>query len=275
MEKNISAGPADGAWDWRLIISSLLVYVLAFNLIFFLQELFLVLPKALTPGLYPTLFHNNHTWTGHNPFEDLLQGTGALAIFVIGMLFAFALRDCPATSKTRQLFLFWMAYQGLFQSLPQVVIGAMNPSNDAGMAMKYLHFGQAGKMVAALCALAVMAAAGRYLGPRLLVLAAGPAQLDSRSKRMRFMFQTGTLPAFAGVVPIIPFRMPRNLVEVVLWPLIVAFAGTLWLQLSAWSASHVRSCAVRKPASIGVPLVALIILLLTFQLILRPGLRFY
>jgi hypothetical protein len=44
-------------WNWKLTVTSALLYTLAFNLIFFIQELFLVLPKALTPGLRPTLFH--------------------------------------------------------------------------------------------------------------------------------------------------------------------------------------------------------------------------
>ena len=44
-------------WNWKQTISSALLYTLAFNLTFFIQELFLVLPKALTPGVRPTLFH--------------------------------------------------------------------------------------------------------------------------------------------------------------------------------------------------------------------------
>lgn len=43
-------------WNWKLTVASALLYTLAFNSIFFTQELFLVLPKALTPGLRPTLF---------------------------------------------------------------------------------------------------------------------------------------------------------------------------------------------------------------------------
>src|SRR5271168_1624654 len=43
-------------WNWKLTVNSALLYALAFNLTFFIQELFLVLPKALTPGLRPTLF---------------------------------------------------------------------------------------------------------------------------------------------------------------------------------------------------------------------------
>jgi hypothetical protein len=63
--RRLSAGaPAEAvsAWDWKLAITSALLYALAFNLTFFIQELFLVLPKALTPGLRPILFHNNHRW---------------------------------------------------------------------------------------------------------------------------------------------------------------------------------------------------------------------
>ena len=57
--------------NWRLTIASALLYVLAFNLTFFIQELFLVLPKALTPGLRPTLFHNNHSWQGTSPLASI------------------------------------------------------------------------------------------------------------------------------------------------------------------------------------------------------------
>ncbi|GAF94781.1 unnamed protein product, partial [marine sediment metagenome] len=41
-----ASGDAHAAWNWRLTALSTLLYVLAFNLTFFLQELFLVLPKA-------------------------------------------------------------------------------------------------------------------------------------------------------------------------------------------------------------------------------------
>jgi hypothetical protein len=55
----------------RRALSSALLHTLAFNLTFFVQELFLVVPKALTPGLHPTLFHNNHHWEGTSPLAAL------------------------------------------------------------------------------------------------------------------------------------------------------------------------------------------------------------
>lgn len=72
------------AWDWGLVALSALLYTVAFNLVFFVQELFLVLPKAFTPGLQPTLFHNNRLWEGEHPLASLFQGTGALATFLLG-----------------------------------------------------------------------------------------------------------------------------------------------------------------------------------------------
>src|SRR5450432_3248120 len=127
-------------WNWKLTIASALLYALAFNLTFIVQELFLVIPKALIPGLRPILFHNNHTWTGENPLASLFQGTGALAIFVTGLLCALLLRRRPPRSVGVRLFLIWMTYNGFLQSLPQVVIGSVEPENDVGMAMNYLHF---------------------------------------------------------------------------------------------------------------------------------------
>jgi hypothetical protein len=79
-------------WNLRLTINSAVLYAFSFNLIFFVQEFFLVLPKALTPGLRPTLFHNNHTWTGENSVANLFQGTGALAIFLAAIACALLLR---------------------------------------------------------------------------------------------------------------------------------------------------------------------------------------
>ncbi len=132
-------------WDWKLTIASALLYALAFNLTFIIQELFLVIPKALTPGLLPILFHNNHTWAGENPLARLFQGTGALAIFVTGLICALVLRHRPARSAGWRLFLIWMAYNGFLQSLPQVVIGAVEPENDVGMAMALPALQRGGK----------------------------------------------------------------------------------------------------------------------------------
>jgi hypothetical protein len=271
------AAPRDPAptWDWKLTITSALIYALAFNLIFFIQELFLVLPKALTPGLRPTLFHNNHLWQGENPLASLFQGTGALAIFLTGLVCAFLLKRRAGGSATARLFLIWMAYNGFLQSLPQVVVGSVEPENDVGMAMDYLRFGAPAKSAAALVALIAIAAAALWLRGPLLSLAENADSVASRRSRSAFMFRVATVPALTAILLIIPFRVPRNWVEVVAVPVVVTIVGIAWIQAGAWAVKEVKAGGSVRSKSIVYAASALLILLLIFQIVLRPGIRFY
>jgi hypothetical protein len=262
-------------WNWRLMATSALLYTLAFNLTFFIQELFLVLPKAFTPGLRPTLFHNDHTWEGLNPLASLFQGTGALAIFLSAIACARFLRRGPRRSSMVRLFLFWMTYNGFFQSLPQIIIGAIEPENDVGMAMDFLYFDATAKTAAALAALAAIPLVGLWLTRPLLSLAEDPTYVSGTRARTRYVFQVATLPALTGILLIIPFRMPRNWVEVVMVPVVVTIVGIAWLQAGAWRVSEVEAGGGGLGArSVAHALGAVLILLLVFQLLLRPGVHF-
>lgn len=261
--------------DWKLPISSALLYALAFNLTFFIQELFLVLPKALTPGLRPTLFHNNHTWRGEHPLANLFQGTGALAIFFTGVFCALLLRLSPGRSSTVRLFLIWMTYQGFFQALPQVVIGAISAQSDVGMAMDYLRLGATAKTVAALVALVTIPPVALWLTRALLAVAEDPAQIATDRARNRVIFYAATLPALIGILLIIPFRVPREFVEVVILPTVVTVIGIAWIQAGAWRVVGVRAGRGLGAGSIIYPLTAVLILLLVFQLLLRRGVPFF
>ena len=262
-------------WNWKQTISSALLYTLAFNLTFFIQELFLVLPKALTAGVRPTLFHNNHSWEGENPLTSLFQGTGALAILLSGVVCALLLQRRSPRSSTVRLFLIWMAYSGLFQALPQVVIGAISPASDVGMAMDYLRLGSTARTAAALVALALIPLAALWLTRHLLSAAEQAAQLSSTRERTRFIFQVATLPALSAVALIIPFRIPRELIEVVGPPVVVTLVGMLWVQAGAWRFDRVTSQGEAGAGSIAYPLSAVLALLLVFQLFLKPGIPFY
>jgi hypothetical protein len=260
--------------NWRLSVSSALLCTLAFNLTFFMQEFFLVVPKALTPGLYPTLFHNNHSWTGHNPVVGLLQGTGALADLASGILFAGLLAKSTRRPVTLRLFLFWMAYQGFFLALPQFVIGAFNPANDVGMAMAWLGFSAAAKQAAALCAVIAMAAIGFWLARQFIRLMSLAAETTTAPMRLRFVFRCATLPALFSVLLLVPFREPRDPVEVLLLPFIVMMSGMLWVQVGA-AFTPPATQTERANSALSTPFFALLTLLAVFQLVLRPGIRFY
>ncbi|ATQ41164.1 hypothetical protein [Caulobacter mirabilis] len=263
------------AWDWRLTIASTLLFALAFNLTFFVQELFLVWPKALTPGLHPVLFHNNHDWTGDNPLAELLQGTGALAILILGGLCALLLDRRPPRSMSARLFLFWMAFQGLFMSLPQAVVGAYEPRNDVGRATTHLGFTPEAKTAAALIALAAIVALASWLGPRLLGLAAQPSWIDTPRRRMLFALRTAGLPALLGALLVIPFRVPGHVIEAAIVPIAVAIIGSGWILADAWRAAPTDAPAPSPArATLGPPLIALAAVLAVFQIVLRPGITF-
>lgn len=263
-----------GRWSWRLMAASTLLYVLAFNLVFFIQELFLVIPKALTPSLDPVLFHNNHDWTGDDPLARLFQGCGALAILLVGLVAIALLRTRPFRSTTLHLFLVWIAYQGLFQAIPQVVAGSILPQNDVGMAMDYLSLSQPAMMVSAVAAILTMAAAGIWLARPVLSLADGRADIDSRGGRSRFVLQVATLPSLAAVPLILPFRVPGSLDQVVFVPVAVTMLGIMWVQASAWRAVRNRTPGPVGTVSLSVPLLALAAVLTVFQILLRPGVPF-
>ncbi|HEY1148936.1 MAG TPA: hypothetical protein VGF27_10195 [Pseudoduganella sp.] len=248
---------------WTLTIMSALLYVLAFNLTFFIQELFLVLPKAFTPGLRPTLFHNNHSWEGTSPLASLFQGPGALATTASGVACALLLRRGAGKSAAARLFLFWMAYSGVFMALPQVVVGAVSEQSDLGMAMGYFGLGAAGRTIAGLLALALIPLAALWLGGLLLRRVTGPA------------FRTATLPALLALPAIALFRIPREWIEVVMVPLVVTVPGLAWIQAGAWRADRKSAGRGALVTSIGWPLAAVLGLLAVFQLLLRPGIRCY
>ncbi len=58
-------------------------------------------------------------------------------------------------------------------------------------------------------------------------------------------------------------------------PAVVTVTGVAWLQAGAWRVSGLKPSGGTGCGSIAYPLAALLILLSVFQLILRPGIRFY
>jgi hypothetical protein len=257
--------PASPGARLSLSPASVLLCALAFNLTFFWQELWLVIPKALTPGLHAILYHNNHDWIGEAPVAELLQGTGALATLASGLAFCGGLAVARRASATWRLFFFWMAFQGLYQSLTQLSIGTLLPGNDVGRALGYLGIGMAGKMALLALAVAAMAFAGGWL--------AGTAAQAPGAGTRHFGYAM-LLTALLSIALIIPFRVPRNIVEVAAIPLIINLVGAGWLILGA---AFVRPSVARqdpgKPAVAG-PVLALGATLLLFQLVLRPGIAF-
>ncbi len=249
--------------DW----ASVLLCALAFNLTFFWQELWLVIPKALTPGLHPILYHNNHDWTGTSPLVELLQGSGAIATLISGLAFCTVLTFAQAASAAWRLFLFWMATQGLYQALSQFAIGALIAGNDVGRALAYLGVGATGRMMVLTLAVAGMALAGGWLARNC------PGRDREQGDTRRFAFSL-LLTLLFSVMLLIPFRIPRNVIEVLVIPLIVDLFAAGWLIVGMALVRPQAAAAPLRAASIHGPALALGATLLLFQLVLRPGIAF-
>ena len=69
--------------------------------------------------------------------------------------------------------------------------------------------------------------------------------------------------------------MPRELLEVLIPPLLSTFLGLAAVYATAWRIKDVDAIRDPEPVSIAYPLAAVIALLLVFQLVLRPGIEFY
>lgn len=250
---------------------SLLTYTLAFNVTFFIQELFLVVPKALTPGLRPTLYHNNHNWEGTHPLESMFQGTGALAILLSGIVFARLAKLGAGRTEAKRLFVLWMAYNGLFQSIPQFATAAANPGSDTGQALDWFALSATGELAVTFIGIAGIVVAGLFMAARFLELA--PA-LDSGRERSRFVFRLAILPAALAIPVLIAFRVPREWQEVIIPTIAVPLIGLIWVQANAWR-TRVTPRPVEPSPGPMAPLLLVALLLAFFQLVLRPGIPFY
>ncbi|HXN80510.1 MAG TPA: hypothetical protein VN869_06350 [Steroidobacteraceae bacterium] len=90
---------------------------------------------------------------------------------------------------------------------------------------------------------------------------------------MRFIFQVATLPALISIALIVPFRVWRDLIEVMLPPAL-SLIGIVWIQAPAWRVSVV-SWRGETRASIAYRLAAAVALLSVFRLLLRRSVAFY
>jgi len=268
-----AAGSFRGWRYWRLSALSAVAYALAFNIVFFIQELFLVLPKAAS-GLRPTLYHNNHRWEGDDPIAHLLPGTGALAILFLGCAFLAWLAFRRPRIALLRLLAIWIAFNGVYQSVPQVVLGSVFARNDVGMAMAYLGLGVGAKALAVLLALGVIVFVGMFLSKQMLGLAPAPEDISGAAARSRFMFNAAIAPALAALPIIMLSRAPGSWDQVALVPVAVTVIGAAWLQANAWRVSDEQASGAAAPRGLAIAAAALLTLIVVFHAVLRPGVQF-
>ena len=254
---------------FALVINSAVLYALAFNIIFFIQELFLALGKRWL-GLKAVLYHNNHNWYGEHPKDDLAQGYGAVAIFFIAIICLIVARMIKDSKHWVQLFFLWMSFQGFAQSLPQFITAFIAPDTDTGQAFKYLGLTQTTGLIIAIISIIVLLMTGSLFSKFLLQLAPSTLTTENAGARSGYIFRIAILASIIGIILIIPFRiMPWERASA---PFFVTLLSIPMVFANAWKVKRIDpiNSEVNKKIFL-LPIVLLLILLLVFQLILAKG----
>jgi len=252
-----------------LVANSSILYALSFNLIFFIQELFLALGKRWL-GLRAVLYHNNHNWYGEHPKDDLAQGYGAVAILVTGIICLIIARMMKGSKHWAQLFFLWMSFQGFAQSLPQFVTAFMAPDTDTGQAFNYLGLSQTTGWIIAIVCIIFMLIIGSWFSKFLLQLAPSVLTTENARPRFGYLFRIALLASVIGIILIIPFRiMPWSRAMA---PVFVTLLSIPMVFAHAWKLKPLVPINNNVNNKFFlVPVILLAIVLLVFQLILAKG----
>jgi len=271
--KNVALHQAENKWNVvPTVINSSVLYALAYNIIYFIQELFLVFGKKWI-GLKAYLYHNNHKWIGEDPRDDLMQGLGALTIFLLGILLLILFFKIRDSKHWITLFILWLAYHGLIQSLPQLSSVPMDRGSDVGQAITYLQLGlKMDYMISYMSIIAIIALAYGF-SKWFMQFAPVHIILDHGLKRFRSIFFIVLLPAVLGTLVLFPYRiMPINRYQMTVMLLLVCIPEIFAF---SWLIKGVKPIGNEvNDRIVAVPIVLSILVLLFFQLVLAPGVVF-
>lgn len=269
--RNRSLDKGSSTFSFSVVATMALQYVIAYNLVFFIQELFLTLGKNWI-GLTAYLYHNNHNWEGSDPRTALLQGSGALSIFIFGILLALAFawirnRNVPIWKKT---FILWLSLHGLMQSVPQVTTAFVASTTDTGQAFAYLRVGEILGFMIATASIFMLVLLSRWYLIQFSLL----GFLDSGSLRaqLRSAWLNVIIPIFIGSVLIIPYRiMPwdkgfNQFFNLIPW--------LPWFILFAAKSSLPESIIKHRNKNVWIWFFTALAILLVFQIFLAPGIVF-
>ena len=257
----------------RLIANSAVLYALSYNVIYFIQELFLCLGKQRI-GLTSYLYHNNHNWEGSDPRDQLMQGTGALAIFVLGVILLYVFLHIRSNRSWWTLFILWLTFHALIQSLPQVATAPLDPGSDTGQAFVYLNMPAAVNITLAALGILAIVWLSYLFSKYFLALGREGQTFDHPFKRFKTVWQVAVLPAILGTILLFPYRIPP----------VDRYTMTYMLLLVSIPSVFAFAWVGKAPKAVGsgaydkvlvIPIVLSILVLLFFHIVLRPGVVFY
>jgi hypothetical protein len=268
--KNIPIRQDDARWNKiPTLINSSVLYALAYNIIYFIQELFLALGKKWI-GLKAYLYHNNHNWVGEDPRDDLMQGLGALVILLLGILLLVLFFRIRKSSHWTNLFVLWLAHHGLIQALPQLSSVPMDRNSDVGQAITYLQLGTTADYIISYTSIIAIIALAYGFSRWFMQFTPVHSTPDHGIKRFRSIFYLVLLPAVIGTIILFPYRiMPINRYQMTVMLLLVCVPSIFAF---SWLVKGIKPVENEVNHKILVtPIVLSILILVFFQLILAPG----
>ena len=271
--KNVPIPGGGEKWNTKyILINSSILYALAYNIIYFIQEVFLVLGKNWI-GLTSYLYHNNHTWVGEDPRDDLMQGVGALAIFILGIILLIWFFKIRKSSHWTSLFILWLAHHGLIQSLPQLSSVPMDRNSDTGQAITYLQLGESVEYLLSYSSIIAIIILAYGFSKWFMQFTPVHRSLDHGFKRFRSIFTIVVLPAIIGTLILFPYRiMPVDRYQMTVMLLLVCVPATFGF---SWMIKGVKQIPNEvNQRVIWTPIILSMLVLLFFQLILAPGVKF-
>lgn len=255
--------------SFTAIINSAVLYALSFNIIFFIQELFLALGKKWL-GLKAYLYHNNHNWDGTHPMQGLAQGLGALAILIFGVIVFGFIRAAKKTSWI-YVFLVWLSFEGFAQSIPQFITAFIAKDTDTGQAFTYLKIGEpSGILISIACIFFMLYVCSIY--SKLFLNMSSSHSVDSNAfSKFKYLFGAVILASFLGAIICIPFRiMPWNRAVM---PFMVTLISVPMIWAYGWRIKSNKGHDNMINHKIAIlPIFFLLLVLFFFQLVLAKGL---
>ena len=204
----------------------------------------------------------------------LMQGSGALAIFLIGLICLMFFRFMFNSKSIWKILVLWLSFHGLIQSIPQVMVSYFDSGTDVGEALiGYLHLSQSLLLILAIISIIAIAMISIWFSRQFLEFASDDLDMTNSRTKIKYIQYIAVGAAIIGSILVVPFRvMP---IHHAITPFIIFVFSIPWV----WSAAAISKPI--KPSSNKInkniywgPILLLVFSLIFFRLILTPGLKF-
>jgi len=259
--------------SWLRLFNLTVLFALAFNVIYFIHELALVVAGAWLEN-DPILFHNNMHFTNISlPTQNLAFAAGPVAVFIAGLLGLILYLLIRQSNSMFNVFVFWFAYHGLWLFLGQLPEMAFFSHNDFARGLAVFNLSPPIRLLITICGIAGLTLLGLFATKPLLATALSNDELATAGNRRKLILQSGILPWLLGSLLIIPFRLSP--VERIFLPL---FGGVplilTWLNAGRVKNIFAANHTLAKKISWG-GITALLAVFCFFRFTLAPGVPVY